>query len=73
MLFRSQGVDTRRKGQHGPLLRRGELHLGQVVDEEVELGGHTSKTGLYQSGGASGRSEQRKRGRGEKERQREEE
>lgn len=45
-----QCVDSRRKGQNGSLLRRGELHLGKVVDEEVEFGGHAAQTGLDQPG-----------------------
>ena len=46
-----QGVDPRGEGQHGPLLRGGELHLGQVVDEEIELGGYAAQTGFDQPGG----------------------
>lgn len=45
-----QCVDSRCKGQNGSLLGRGELHLGKVVDEEVEFCGHAAQTGLYQPG-----------------------
>lgn len=43
-----QRVDSRCKGQNGSLLGRGELHLGKVVDEEVEFCGHAAQTGLDQ-------------------------
>lgn len=43
-----QRVDSRCKRQNGSLVRRGELHLGKVVDEEVEFGGHAAQTGLDQ-------------------------
>ena len=41
-----QGVYARGEREHGPLLGRGELHLRQVVDEEVQLGGHAAQAGL---------------------------
>jgi len=47
-------VDPRGEAQRGPVLSRGELHLGQVVDEEVQLGGHAAQTGLYQPGERGG-------------------
>lgn len=44
------GVDSRRKWQNGSLLRWSKLHLGKVVDEEVEFRGHAAQTGLDQPG-----------------------
>lgn len=41
-------VDTGSKRQRGPIVRRAELHLSQIVDEEVQLGGHAAQTGLDQ-------------------------
>lgn len=45
-----QGVGLWREGQDGLVVGRqpGEAQLGQVVDEEVELGGHAAETGLDQ-------------------------
>lgn len=40
--------------QRGALLRRGELHLGQIVDEEVQFGGNAAQTGLDQPAGVRG-------------------
>lgn len=45
-----QCVDSWCKGQNGSLLGWGELHLGKIVDEEVEFCGHAAQTGLYQPG-----------------------
>lgn len=39
-------VDSGGKGQCGSLLRGCELHLGQIVDEEVEFGGDATQTRL---------------------------
>lgn len=39
--------------QRGPIVRRGELHLSQVVDEEVEFGGDAAQTGLDQPVGSN--------------------
>lgn len=36
----------KRKGQ--PVIRACELHLGQVMDEKIELCGHTAQAGLNQ-------------------------
>lgn len=41
-------VDSGSEGQSGPVLRRRELHLGQIVYEEVQFGGNTAETGLDQ-------------------------
>lgn len=41
-------VNSGSKRQRGTLLRRGKLHLGQVVNEEVEFGGNAAQTGLNQ-------------------------
>lgn len=48
-----QRVDLRGEGQDGLVVGRqaGEAQLGQVVDEEVELGGHAAETGLDQPAG----------------------
>lgn len=43
-----QSVNPGSERQCWPFLRRGELHLGQIVDEEVEFGGDASQTGLDQ-------------------------
>lgn len=42
-------VNSGGKRQRGTILRRGELHLSQIVDEEVEFGGDAAETGLDQS------------------------
>ena len=42
------------KRQRETFLRRGELHLSQVVDEEVEFGGDAAETRLNQPGGGGG-------------------
>lgn len=46
------GVCPRGEGQDGLVVGRKtrESQLGKVVDEEIELGGHTAQTGLYQPG-----------------------
>jgi len=54
------GVHPGGEGEHGPLLRRRKLHLGQVVDEEVQLGGHAAQAGLDQPGDRVGRTEEPK-------------
>lgn len=41
-------VNPGSKRQRGPILRRGELHLGQIVDKEVQFGGDAAQTGLDQ-------------------------
>lgn len=41
-------VNSGSERQHGPILRRRKLHLSQIVDEEVQFGGDTAQTGLYQ-------------------------
>lgn len=48
-----QGVGLWGEGENGLVIgwQTREPELGQVVDEEVELGGHTSQTGLYEPGG----------------------
>lgn len=40
------------KGQDGLIIggKTGEPQLGKIMDEEVEFGGHTAQTGLYQPG-----------------------
>lgn len=50
LLFQSVGLGGER--QDGLIVGRqtGETELGKVVDEEVELGGHTAQTGFYQPG-----------------------
>lgn len=45
---RFEGVRAGGEGQRGPGVRARELHLRQVVDEEVELGGHAAQAGLDQ-------------------------
>lgn len=41
-------VNSGSKRQRGTILRGGELHLSQIVDEEVEFGGDAAQTGLDQ-------------------------
>lgn len=43
-----QSVNSGSERERGPILRRGKLHLGQIVDEEVEFCGNTAQTGLDQ-------------------------
>lgn len=52
-----QRVGLRGEGQDGLVVGRqaGEPELRQVVDEEVELGGHAAQTGLYEPGQAEKR------------------
>lgn len=45
---RLDGVCARGKGEGWAGIRARELHLRQVVDEEVELGGHAAQAGLDQ-------------------------
>ena len=50
--FLLHGVRLRGEGQDGLVVggQTREPQLGQVVDEEVELGRHAAQTGLYQPG-----------------------
>ena len=41
-------VDSGSERQRGTILRRGKLHLSQIVDEEVEFGGNAAETRLDQ-------------------------
>lgn len=45
-------VNAGSKRQRGMIVRRGELHLSQIVDEEVEFGGDAAQTGLDQPVGS---------------------
>lgn len=45
------------EGERRSVVGTSELHLGQVVDEEVELGGYAAQTGLDQPDRVGERSE----------------
>ncbi len=48
LLFQSVSLGRERKDGLVVGWQAGESQLGEVVDEEVELGGHAAQTGLYQ-------------------------
>lgn len=56
LLFQSVGLGRERQDGLVVGWQTRETQLGKVVDEEVELGGHTAQTGLYQPG-EEGKSE----------------
>lgn len=50
LLFQSVGLRGERQDGLVVGWQTGESELGEVVDEEVELGGHAAQTGLYEPG-----------------------
>lgn len=55
------GVRLRREGQDRLVVggKAGEAQLGEIVDEEIKLGGHAAQTGLYEPAEGRGTPEER--------------